>query len=264
VHLLYARFFYKALYDLGLVPTTEPFNERFNRGLIMATDGRKMSKRWGNVVNPDDQVRDHGADAVRLYLAFIGPYNEPGHYPWKPEGLASMRRFLDRVYALRQKVGEGEPNETQMRALAKAVHKVSVDLERFKTNTAVSALMVLMNAFEKEEMLAPESFRSLLILFAPFAPHLAEHLYETVLNGEGSVHQRPWPVFDPALLVEDTVTIGVQVAGKTREEITISPHASEEEAVAAALALPKVVQALPGGSPSRVIYRQGKILNLIP
>jgi leucyl-tRNA synthetase len=124
--------------------------------------------------------------------------------------------------------------------------------------------MVLMNALERESAIASESFKSLLLILAPFAPHLAEHLYETVLDGEGSVHQIQWPSFDPELLEEDTVTIGVQIAGKTRDEITISVDASEEEALQAALGLPKIVQALPGGAPSRVIYRPGKILNLIP
>jgi leucyl-tRNA synthetase len=261
MHLLYARFFYKAMFDLGLVPTSEPFNERFNRGLILGTDGTKMSKSKGNGVNPDEVVQEYGADVVRMYLAFIGPYNEPGHYPWKPENLASMRRFLERVVAL--PIVEGDPHIEEQRALAMAAHKVSGDLERFKTNTAVSALMVLMNSIEKRKGISKNGYLALLTIFAPFVPHLAEYLFEKS-SGEGSIHQRPWPTFDPALLVQDTVIIGVQVAGKTRGEIEIAPDASEEEAVAAALALPKVSGALPTGKPAKVIYKPGKILNLLP
>ena len=263
LHLLYSRFFYKALYDLALVPTAEPFVERYNRGLIMGPDGQKMSKSKGNVVNPDEVVKEHGSDAVRMYLAFIGPYNEPGHYPWKPEGVASMRRFLDRVYTLREKIADMASSETAMRALARAAQKVGTDTERFKTNTAVSALMILMNELEKEENVSREAYGTLLTLLAPFAPHLAEHLFEEVMGKEGSVHQEPWPVFDQSLLAEETVTIGVQVSGKKRGEITISPDATEEEALAAALEVPKVVEFLPSGTPSRVVYVPGKILNLV-
>ncbi|MEA2701492.1 MAG: leucyl-tRNA synthetase [Candidatus Parcubacteria bacterium] len=263
MHLLYSRFFYKAMFDLGLVPTKEPFNERFNRGLILGPDGAKMSKSKGNVINPDDAVQQYGADAIRVYLAFIGPYSEPGHYPWKPESLASIRRFLDRIYALSGKVVDAERTGSEMRALASAAHRVASDLERFKTNTAVSALMILLNAFEDEESPSKESFNDLLVLLAPFAPHLAEHLYET-LGGEGSIHQQSWPEFDPSLLVKETVVIGVQVAGKTRGSIEIAPEASQEEAVAAAMELPKVAGAFPGGKPGKVIYKPGRILNLVP
>jgi leucyl-tRNA synthetase len=274
VHLLYARFFYKALYDLGLVPTAEPFNERFNRGLILGTDGQKMSKRWGNVLNPDEFVEKYGADAVRMYLAFIGPYSEAGSYPWKHEGIESMRRFLDRIYALRKKVNAMEGFESSMtaqKALARAAHKVATDLARFKTNTAMSALMILMNALEEEEALSAKDFESFLVVLAPLAPHLAEALYgelrETIGQSnasEASVHLLPWPAFDQMLLEDETVVIGVQVAGKRRGEVSISPTATEEEAVQAALADPKVLQSLPNGVPSRVIYVPGRILNLIP
>ncbi|MEO6536675.1 MAG: class I tRNA ligase family protein [Candidatus Paceibacterota bacterium] len=267
VHLLYARFFYKALYDLGLVPTVEPFNERFNRGLILGTDGQKMSKRWGNVLNPDEFVEKYGADAVRMYLAFIGPYNEAGSYPWKHEGIESMRRFLDRIYALRTKVQEGiESTIPAQKSLARASQKVASDLTRFKTNTAVSALMVLMNALEDEEQISSKDFVSFLEVLAPLAPHLAEALYEEVSKSESaqSVHSLSWPEFDQSLLEDDTVVIGVQVAGKTRGEVSISPTATEEKAVAAALQDPKVLQSLPGGAPTRVIYVPGRILNLIP
>jgi leucyl-tRNA synthetase len=175
-----------------------------------------------------------------------------------------MRKFLDRVYALRSKISDTPQTEAVVKALARATDKIGADLERFKTNTAVSALMVLMNALEKEDSISRETFRTTLTLFAPFAPHLAEHLYEEVIGKEGSVHQEPWPIFNKTLLEEEEVTIGVQIGGKKRGEITISPAASEQEALAAALLLPKVREALPNGMPSRVIYLAGKILNLVP
>ncbi|CAN5689546.1 hypothetical protein BH11PAT2_BH11PAT2_04340 [soil metagenome] len=274
VHLLYARFFYKALYDLGLVPTAEPFNERFNRGLILGTDGQKMSKRWGNVLNPDEFVEKYGADAVRMYLAFIGPYNEAGSYPWKHEGIESMRRFLDRVYALRTKIAKDDPavesSAAAQKALARAAHKIASDLTRFKTNTAVSAFMILMNSLEEESNLSQKDFESFLVVLAPLAPHLAEALYEDVKTNPTddattqSIHSQPWPSFDPSLLEDETVVIGVQVAGKRRGEVSLSPAATEEEALKVALSDPKIAQIFPSGTPSKVIYVPGRILNLIP
>lgn len=263
MHLLYSRFFTKALFDLGLLPVSEPFTERYNRGLILGPDGQKMSKSKGNVLNPDEFVVQYGADSIRTYLAFIGPYNEPGNYPWKPEGLFAMRKFLERVDRLAERVSDTPVTEAEQKALARATERIGDSLERFKTNTAVSGLMILMNSLEEGETVSKEAYRTLLILLAPFAPHLADHLYEGIGEME-SVHQEPWPEVDPALLAEETVIIGVQVAGKLRGEIHISPEASEEEAVSAALALPKVGDALGGGNPSRVIYKAGRILNLIP
>lgn len=266
MHLLYSRFFYKALYDMALVPTPEPFYNRNNRGLILGPDGAKMSKSKGNIINPDGFVQKHGADAVRTYLAFIGPYNEPGSYPWKPEGVEAMRRFLDRVYALRTKLNAGaEFTESEQKVLARAAGKMSEDIERLKLNTAVSALMIALNSFEEQQAVSSAGFQSFVRLLAPFAPHLAEHLYAAGETDQPSIHQQPWPTFSESLLVEDTVTIGVQVAGKRRGEVALSPLASEEEALAEALKDPAVQKALlPSGKPSRVVYVPGKILNLIP
>lgn len=271
MHLLYARFFHKALFDLALVPTAEPFQERFNRGLILGPDGQKMSKSKGNVINPDEYVGKYGADAVRLYLAFIGPYNESGTYPWKPEGVEAMRRFLDRVYSLKERIVENdvehvssEAGMKEQRALAKAADKMGTDIERFKLNTAVSSLMILMNELEAQEQVSSGAYLKLLTLLAPFAPHLAEHLFQEVSSKAESIHQRAWPVPDASLLTQETITLGVQVAGKRRGEITLSPEASEEEAVALALADSGVAKALEGATPSRVIYVPGRILNLIP
>lgn len=263
VHLLYARFFYKALYDLALVPTSEPFLERINRGLILGPDGQKMSKRWGNVVNPDDMVRDYGADAVRTYLSFIGPYNEPGNYPWKPEGIASTRRFLDRVCSLSEKISDIEVSPEIARAVAKATQKAGEDIERFKLNTALSALMILLNVFEKQSTIPKVAYVDFLKLLAPYAPHLTDHLFQMITGSEQSIHQESWPILDESLLVSETVVVPVQIGGKRRAELRISPDAEEAEVLELALSLPEVQKVLGGAPPSRVVYVPGKILNLV-
>ena len=263
MHLLYARFFYKALYDLALVPTSEPFFERFNRGLILGPDGQKMSKSKGNVLNPDEFVEKYGADSIRTYLSFIGPYNEPGSYPWKPEGIASTRRFLDRVCFLSEKVSDIEASPEIARAVAKATQKAGEDIERFKLNTALSALMILLNEFEKLATVPKTAYLDFLRLLAPYAPHLTDHLFGLVTEGEGSIHQESWPVVDESLLVADTVVVPVQIGGKRRAELTIAPDMEESEVLVLALALPEVQKALAGAAPSRVVYVQGKILNLV-
>ena len=260
MHLLYARFFHKALYDLGLVPTAEPFNERFNRGLIMGPDGQKMSKSKGNVVNPDEFVQKYGADAVRMYLAFIGPYNEPGSYPWNLDGVQAMRKFLDRIYVLHEKVTELPLTPEVETALNKAGNKVSDDTERFKMNTAISALMVLVRELETLSQVPREAYKLLLVLLAPYAPHLADHLWREQ-GGKGSVHEAQWP--SHAENVVASVTIGVQVNGKKRGEITLSPDAGEDEALILARSVQTIETALGGEPPGRVIYVPGRILNLV-
>ena len=294
VHLLYSRFFTMALHDLALVPIEEPYKERFNRGIILGPDGQKMSKRWGNVINPDDYVQKYGADAVRVYLAFIGPYNEPGSYPWNLGGVASMRKFLDRIVRLVEKsrsqisgMGRAEglmksqhgPRAKDFvspnigRALAVAAKKVAEDGDRFKFNTGVAALMTLLNELEKAPEMPTVVVRNLLIMLAPFAPHLAEHLWAKLAESESpdasdasreSVHQQSWPVYDASLLVSGEAEVVVQVAGKRRGSVTLAPDAPEDAAVAAARALPVVAAALGGRAPSRIVYVPGRILNLVP
>ena len=260
MHLLYARFFHKALYDLALVPTPEPFDERYNRGLILGSDGQKMSKRWGNVVNPDEMVSRFGADAVRMYLAFVGPYNEPGSYPWNLDGVVSMRKFLDRIYTLASRVSDTADTDL-LRARTDAIQKVVSDTERFKFNTAISALMVFVRELEKMQTVPADAYRELLILLAPYAPHLAEHLWGD-LGEKGSVHQARLPEV-PDDAGPETVTMAVQVNGKKRGEVVLSPSASEEEALLAAKGIPAVSEALGGTLPTRTIYVPGRILNLV-
>lgn len=267
MHVLYARFFTKALFDLALVPVEEPFFERFNRGLIMGPDGQKMSKSKGNVLNPDEFVQKYGADAVRVYLAFIGPYNEPGSYPWNLDGVASMRKFLERVTRLVEKhVAVESPSkvsEVVQRALARASAKVAGDGDRFKFNTGTAALMILVNELEALASVPRAALGELVIMLAPFAPYLAEHLWEK-LEGGNSVHEQSWPSYDLAILASSEVEVAVQVAGKMRGLIRLAPDAPETEATSAARALPAVVAALKGKEPRRVIYIPGKIVNFVP
>jgi leucyl-tRNA synthetase len=265
VHLLYARFFYKALYDMALVPTPEPFVERFNRGIILGPDGQKMSKSKGNVINPDELVAQYGADAVRMYLAFIGPYNEPGNYPWNLSGVDSMRRFLDRVYRLHTKVSsaalEVSRQENIARAIGKAAQKISKDSERFKFNTAISALMMLVRELESQPSLVPEHMVDVTKLIAPFAPHLAEHLWER-LEQEGSVHASSWPNAEIAE-EKELATIILQVNSKKKGELKMPMESTEEEVLAKAKLIQAVSNALEQGPLKRHIYVPGRILNLI-
>jgi leucyl-tRNA synthetase len=265
MHLLYARFFMKALYDLALVPVDEPFTERFNRGLIMGPDGQKMSKSKGNVINPDEFVQKYGADAVRLYLAFIGPYNEPGNYPWNLDGVASMRKFLERIARLVDRSNlavepSSEMTRTIEQALARASRKIAEDGDRFKFNTGVAALMVLVNEYEAALSVPKETLSALVIMLAPFAPHLAEHLWEK-LGGEGSVHEQSLPTYVLATSTEREVV--VQVNGKRRGSIRLASDALEREALTVAKGILAVSVALGGNEPRRIIYIPGKILNLV-
>ena len=264
MHVLYARFFMKALYDLALVPVEEPFNERFNRGLIMGPDGQKMSKSKGNVINPDEFVQKYGADAVRVYLAFIGPYNETGSYPWNLDGVAAMQKFLDRIVRLVEKhLAVRPPSEVPgaiQQMLARASTKIVEDGDRFKFNTGVAALMTLLNDLERAPEVPQSALKDLIVMLAPFAPHLAEHLWET-LGGEGSVHQQSWP--SVALEAATTAEIVVQINGKRRGSITLDRDSTQEEVLAVARGISMVATALGTGEPKRVIYVPGKILNLV-
>jgi leucyl-tRNA synthetase len=266
MHLLYARFFYKVLFDLALVPTAEPFNERFNRGLILGPDGAKMSKSKGNVENPDEYVKKYGADALRVYLAFIGPYNEVGQYPWNLDGIEAMRRFLDRVDRISERVTDVEVSVELSRALGKAAQKVAQDTERFKFNTALSAIMIALKEFEKLDSVPRTAYVDFLKLLAPFAPHLTEHLYEMVggsaITGEESIHTTSWPTVSDESTEDEKVTITIQVNGKRRGSVEIEGETDEETVTLLARDIPLVSKHLEGGT-FRIIYVPNRILNFV-
>jgi leucyl-tRNA synthetase len=259
MHLLYSRFWQKALYDLGLVTTSEPYRRRINRGLILGPDGNKMSKSKGNVIDPDEQVRFVGADTVKMYLAFMGPY-EGSNYPWDMGGIAGLRRFLERVNGLDDHLADTEPEDIT-RQLHKTIQKVTDDIEQFKFNTAISAMMVFVNAVEKAS-LTKDSYELFLRILAPFAPHLTEELWAAAGHDE-SIHTEAWPTADPTLLTDLTITIGVQVNGRLRGNITLAPSASEDEAVALARAEASIQTYTASATITKVIYVPGRILNLI-
>jgi len=259
MHLLYSRFWQKALYDLGLAAHPEPYKKRINRGLILGPDGNKMSKSKGNVIDPDEQVRLVGADTVKMYLAFMGPY-EGNNYPWDMGGIAGLRRFLERVNGLTEHLIEAEPEEVT-RQLHKTIMKVGSDIIEYKFNTAISAMMIFVNLAEKEG-LTTETFASFLRVLAPFAPHLTEELWYE-LGFTESIHLETFPTPNPDLATDREVTIGVQINGKMRGTITIAPGASHAEALAAAMAEESIQSRVGSVTPRKVIYVPSKILNLI-
>jgi leucyl-tRNA synthetase len=265
-HLLYARFWQKVLFDAGLVSHDEPFKKLAHQGLVLGPDGEKMSKSRGNVINPDEVKTSHGADATRLYICFMGPFDKDK--PWATSGIDGVRRFLDRVWRLTfDETGaviatdEALPSEIE-KLLHKTIKKVTEDIPQFGFNTAISQMMILVNELYRLNLKPKTVLRTLSQLLMPFAPHVAEELWEK-LGGEGFVSVAPWPQFDPQLCMDDKITMGVQVNGKMRGTIEISPEAPESDAMAAALAVSSVQNALQGKAPAKVIYKAGKILNLI-
>jgi leucyl-tRNA synthetase len=259
MHLLYSRFWQKALFDLGLVTVSEPYKRRINRGLILGPDGNKMSKSKGNVIDPDEQVKRVGADTVKMYLAFMGPY-EGANYPFDLGGIAGVRRFLERVYGLTEHVVDTESAETTA-LLHKTITKVRADIEQNKFNTAISSMMIFVNQAEKTG-LSSDSYGLFLRLLAPFAPHLTEEIWHEIGNSD-SIHVMTYPEADPGLLVTKSVTIGVQINGKLRGAIDIPTEASEEEVVLLAKQHSGIVGYLDSATIKKVIYVPGKILSFI-
>jgi leucyl-tRNA synthetase len=263
MHLLYSRFFHKALYDLKLVTTPEPYTVRMGRGLILGPDGQKMSKSKGNVIDPDDHVSRVGADTVKTYLAFIGPYNEVGQYPWDLGGIAGVRRFLERVWNLAEKVRDDAATADEVTlALNQTVKKVGEDAEAFKFNTAISQMMVMVNLLEKQEAVSKETYETLLTVLAPFAPHLTEELWETLGHKE-SIHLAPWPTYDATIIAGAEVTIAVQVNGKTRGTFTSAPDASKNDLIEAAKGEQSVASHLEGKNIVREVVVPGRLVNFV-
>jgi leucyl-tRNA synthetase len=259
MHLLYSRFWQKALFDLGLVAHDEPYKRRINRGLVLGPDGNKMSKSKGNVIDPDEQVKLVGSDSVKMYLAFLGPF-EGSNYPFDLSGIAGVRRFLERVFGLTEHLTENEPADTT-RLLHKTIAKVRGDIEGFKFNTAISAMMIFVNQAEKYG-LNKASYLTFIKLLAPFAPHLTDHIWGQEGNRD-SIHLEVYPEADPSLLKDTEITLGVQVNGKLRGTITLAPDATEETATNLAFANPDIQRYVEGKTPKKVVYVPGKILSLI-
>lgn len=259
MHLLYSRFWQKALHKLGLVTLSEPYKKRVNRGLVLGPDGNKMSKSKGNVIDPDEQVKNLGADTVKMYLAFMGPYGEATNYPWDMGGIAGIRRFLERVYGLRDHLRDTAGYDVT-KLLHKTIAKVTEDISSYKFNTAISALMIFVNTAEKHGLTA-EDYRSFLTLLAPFAPHLTEELWHEA-GEEESIHRASWPTADTKHLFDEMVTIAVQVNGKMRGTVTVASGADERTVLEVAKADPILGPKIEG-TLVRVIYVPNRILNLV-
>jgi leucyl-tRNA synthetase len=269
LHLLYARFWHKVLFDLGVVPQSEPFKKLFHQGIILGEDGQKMSKSRGNVVNPDDIIREYGADTLRLYLMFLGPLE--AMKPWNPKGIEGVHRFLKKIWreclteegAVNPRIQPaGALTPATEKLLHETIKKVGDDFDGLRFNTAISQLMILVNAFQKEPALPRQAVLDLLRLVAPLAPHLAEELWAR-LGESGSVMAGGWPAFDPAKLVASTITIVIQVNGKHRGDVNVSPTVSEEELTALALKHEKAGPHLAGKPIRRTIYVKGRLINYI-
>lgn len=261
LHLLYARFWHKVLYDEGVVSVKEPFEKLVHQGMILGEGGQKMSKSRGNVVNPDDIVAEFGADSMRVYEMFMGPLEATK--PWSTSSIAGVRRFLDRVYAVAQRAdAETRPDLPLTRLLHRTIRKVTDDIEGLRFNTAISAMMVLSNELMKLDRVPAEAIEVLAQLLHPFAPHLGEEVWE-MLGRAPSIQRHPWPTYDAALCEEDQVEVPVQVNGKVRGRITLPKDASQDQALAAARELPTVAAQLDDKPLRKTIWVPGKILNLI-
>jgi len=260
LHLLYARFWHEALFDLGIVKDPEPFMKLVHQGMILGEDGQKMSKARGNVINPDDVVKAHGADALRCYEMFMGPLESVK--PWQTSGIEGVRRFLDRAFlAVTGPISDSCDDETR-RLLHKTIKKVTEDIEALRFNTAISAMMILVNRLRELETVPREAAEAFTLILSPFAPHLGEELWQRLGHRE-SLAYAPWPKHDAALVVDDVIEIGVQVNGKARGAVRLARDASQDVAVAEARKDPKVAQHLEGKTPKKIIYVPGKILNFI-
>jgi len=261
MHLLYARFITKALYDAKLITFDEPFMKLRHQGYILGSDGKKMSKSKGNVVNPDEVVKEHGADAFRTYILFMARFEDGG--PWNPKGLIGIKRFLEKAWGLyAQDIKDGEPDIEESRALNKTIKKIGEDIESFRFNTAISQLMVFVNFLAGRKAQNKKTLELLCIILSPFAPHMAEELWE-MLGGTDSVHIQSWPRYDESLIQDETVTVAIQVNGKVRDEILVSADAEEKEVLKMAKDSGKVKKYLEGKKVKKVIYIKAKLLSIV-
>jgi len=261
LHLLYSRFWHKFLYDIGVVPTSEPYKKRTSHGLVLGENGEKMSKSRGNVVNPDEMVEKHGADAFRLYEMFMGAFDQP--IPWSTSGLNGMSRFLYRVWELQDKVAADAPaNEAAEHLLHQTIKQVGERIEAMKFNTAIASLMTLANQFGSQERIRKDHWQTFLTLLAPFAPHICEELWQTLGHGRSLAYE-PWPRFDPAMLREDEIEIPVQVNGKLRSKVRVPASADHEKVQEIALADERTQSSLAGKPVKKVIIVPGRMVNIV-
>lgn len=260
-HMIYSRFWHKFLYDLGLVPTSEPYAKRTAQGLILGPDGEKMSKSRGNVVDPNDVVDEYGADVLRLYVLFMGDYEKAA--PWSESSVKGCKRFVDRIWALQDKVVDSDEYSDKLRSLMhKTIKKVSDDIESMKFNTAIAAMMTLLNEIYNVGSITKKEFRDLLIILNPFAPHVTEELYQ-IIGCEGVLDEQEWVTYDEALCKDDTIEIVCQINGKVKSKLTIPTDAAKDDVIALAKADEAIVKATEGKNIVKEIYVPNKLVNLV-
>ena len=262
LHLLYSRFWHKFLYDIGVVPTPEPYAKRTSHGMILGENGEKMSKSRGNVVNPDDIVREYGADTMRLYEMFIGDFEKAA--PWSSSSIRGCKRFLERYWNMQTILNEEKGIRPALEgAFHKTIKKVGEDVENLKFNTAIAALMALTNDIFNSGSVTMDELRVFTILLNPFAPHLTEEMWESLRMGDGMVAEQQWPSYEEEKCKDDTVELAVQICGKLRTRLTLPADVDKESALAAAKADPKIAAAINGKNILKEIYVPGKLVNIV-
>lgn len=260
LHLLYSRFWHKFLYDIGVVPTSEPYKKRTSHGMILGENGEKMSKSRGNVVNPDEIVDSYGADTMRLYEMFIGDFEKAA--PWNSDSIKGCKRFIEKFWNLQEKVVDGDEYTPQMEALMnKTIKKVTYDIDNLKANTAIAAMMTLVNELSAKGCNKAE-LKTLTILLNPFAPHVTEEMWD-VMNFGGMVNQAKWPEYDEEKTKENDVEIVIQIMGKVRAKITVPVDMAKDDVLAIAKAEPKIAELLEGKEIKKEIYVPGKLVNFV-
>ncbi|MDE5604638.1 MAG: leucine--tRNA ligase, partial [Eubacterium sp.] len=261
LHLLYSRFWHKFLYDIGVVPNKEPYQKRTSHGMILGENGEKMSKSRGNVVNPDEIVDQYGADTMRLYEMFIGDFEKAA--PWNSDSIKGCKRFIERFWNLQEIAVDGEEYSAELEALMhKTIKKVTEDIDNLKCNTAIAAMMALINKIYEKGSVTKAELKTLTILLNPFAPHVTEEMWD-VMGFGGMVNEAEWPAYDETKTVENSVEIVLQIMGKVRSRITISVDMPKDEVLALAKADEKIAAAIEGKTIKKEIYVPGKLVNIV-
>ena len=261
LHLLYSRFWHKFLFDIGVVPTKEPYQKRTSHGMILGTNGEKMSKSKGNVINPDDIVEEFGADTFRVYEMFMGPFDQVA--AWSMESIRGCGKFLDRVWNLKDMLVDDEnylPEHEKM--MHKAIKKVSNDIEEMKFNTAIATFMTMVNEFYKDKKLSKGEYKTFLQLLNPFAPHMTEELFEEIGESK-TIAQTPWPTYDEAKTIDDEIEIPIQINGKLKTTITIPKDLAEDEIKRMVHENEVVCKNIENKTIVKEIYVNGKIYNIV-
>ena len=261
LHLLYSRFWHKFLYDIGVVPTKEPYQKRTSHGMILGSNGEKMSKSKGNVINPDDIVKEFGADTFRVYEMFMGPFDQTA--PWSMESIRGCGKFLDRVWNLQNILTEEEGySEKHEKMMHKAIKKVSLDIEEMKFNTAVATFMTMTNEFVKDKTITKGEYKTFLQLLNPFAPHMTEELF-SILGEKKTINETPWPKYDEAKTIDDEIEIPVQFNGKLKAVVKAQREADESTVKEIVKNDETVKKALEGKTIVKEIYVKGRVYNIV-